>query len=229
MNRGLIYIVYCHTFPDGRRYVGITSKKPEKRWKRGLGYYPQTPMRQAIAKHGWGSISHEVLFSGLPWKHAKALEIKLIQEWGLTDPAKGLNTSPGNGLHQGGDNSKVITKAVSSVENRVRHVETRQKKAREARERLAALVRERLSSPEHIARKRAAILKAQTAPAQESMPAPAVPTKPPPPVITEALALRRRRISITGSPDKLTPLEKHRACRAKAKAAYDAKKTNRTL
>jgi hypothetical protein len=31
--------VYCHTFPNGKKYVGITKRSPEERWhKDGSGY-----------------------------------------------------------------------------------------------------------------------------------------------------------------------------------------------
>lgn len=29
------YTVYMHRFPNGKVYIGMTSKKPEDRWKRG--------------------------------------------------------------------------------------------------------------------------------------------------------------------------------------------------
>ena len=35
------YVVYCHIFPNKKRYVGITSQKPEYRWNNGKGYRTQ--------------------------------------------------------------------------------------------------------------------------------------------------------------------------------------------
>ena len=32
------FCVYEHVFPNGKRYIGITSKKPEARWENGSGY-----------------------------------------------------------------------------------------------------------------------------------------------------------------------------------------------
>lgn len=29
------YVVYKHTCPNGKVYIGITSQKPEHRWKKG--------------------------------------------------------------------------------------------------------------------------------------------------------------------------------------------------
>ena len=37
------YSVYCHTFPNGKRYVGISSDC-EKRWRNGKGYETQQKM-----------------------------------------------------------------------------------------------------------------------------------------------------------------------------------------
>ena len=51
------YIVYKHTFPNNKVYIGITQQNPEKRWKKGLGYDShQTLMKRAIKKYGWNNI-----------------------------------------------------------------------------------------------------------------------------------------------------------------------------
>lgn len=34
------YYVYIHTCPNGKRYVGITTKNPKYRWSKGNGYKP---------------------------------------------------------------------------------------------------------------------------------------------------------------------------------------------
>lgn len=33
-----MYIVYKHTTPCGKVYIGITSKTPSQRWQNGKGY-----------------------------------------------------------------------------------------------------------------------------------------------------------------------------------------------
>ena len=58
------YKVYKHTFPNGKIYIGITSKKNVKRrWGNGgSGYKDQTYMRNAINKYGWENVKHEILY-----------------------------------------------------------------------------------------------------------------------------------------------------------------------
>ena len=54
------YWVYVHTCPNGKRYVGCTTRvKPERRWARGNGYYQNKHFYRAILKYGWSSIKHE--------------------------------------------------------------------------------------------------------------------------------------------------------------------------
>lgn len=33
-----MYIVYMHICPNNKKYIGITSQKPEKRWGNGKNY-----------------------------------------------------------------------------------------------------------------------------------------------------------------------------------------------
>ena len=61
------YVVYEHLFPNGKRYIGITSKIPEKRWENGCGYTKskQPAMYNAVQKYGWENIKHNILFTDL--------------------------------------------------------------------------------------------------------------------------------------------------------------------
>ena len=40
-NNQATYVVYMHTTPSGRRYVGMTCKDPKNRWEKGNGYRNQ--------------------------------------------------------------------------------------------------------------------------------------------------------------------------------------------
>lgn len=93
------FIVYCHTAPNGKKYVGITSTDPQYRWRNGLGYDKNYHFFRAIEKYGWESFKHEILFENLPLETAKQIERDLIAEWHLTDRRFGYN------LREGGDGS----------------------------------------------------------------------------------------------------------------------------
>ena len=61
----MAYSVYKHTSPNGKVYIGITSRKPEQRWSNGYGYVKNKHFTHAINKYGWENIKHEILFSNL--------------------------------------------------------------------------------------------------------------------------------------------------------------------
>ena len=72
------WTVYEHITPSGKRYIGITSKKPEKRWHNGRGYDKETPFGKAIEKYKWDNIQHNIISTDLTEKEAKWLENYLI-------------------------------------------------------------------------------------------------------------------------------------------------------
>lgn len=72
------YTVYMHTSPSGKRYIGITRRKPEKRWRNGRGYKGNPYFWNAIRRHGWNNIEHEILYVNLTKEEAEQKEIELI-------------------------------------------------------------------------------------------------------------------------------------------------------
>lgn len=73
--------VYVHTFPNNKKYFGITCRDdPNIRWQNGKGYDKdgQPVMYNAIQKYGWDNVKHEILFSGLSKKEAESKERELI-------------------------------------------------------------------------------------------------------------------------------------------------------
>lgn len=52
--------IYKHTAPNGKGYVGQTTKTPEKRWGKG-GVHYSNYIGKAIKKYGWDNFNHEVL------------------------------------------------------------------------------------------------------------------------------------------------------------------------
>ena len=75
------FCVYEHLFPNGKRYIGITSKNPKARWENGSGYDKdhQPVMYNAIQKYGWDNIQHNILYDNLTEQEAKQKEKELIQ------------------------------------------------------------------------------------------------------------------------------------------------------
>lgn len=76
------WCVYCHTFPDRKRYIGITKQKPEDRWLDGMGYSSQPKVFSAIVKFGWDNIKHEILIAGLDEAGARRVEEQEIYKCG---------------------------------------------------------------------------------------------------------------------------------------------------
>ena len=72
------YLIYKHTFPNNKVYIGITCNDVKKRWKNGLGYITQSNIFNAIVKYGWNNIKHEILYKDLTKQQAFELEENLI-------------------------------------------------------------------------------------------------------------------------------------------------------
>lgn len=90
------YCVYCHiNKTNGKRYVGITCRAPEKRWQNGTRYTHNKHFYAAIQKYGWDGFEHEILHDGLNKVTACELETKYIREWKLRDSKFGYNMTDG--------------------------------------------------------------------------------------------------------------------------------------
>ena len=89
------YCLYCHTTPSGKRYIGITSRNPLRRWNGGHGYFDSPYFYQAIKKYGWENIKHEIWYEGLSEQEASDLEKELIASYETNDRSKGYNIDLG--------------------------------------------------------------------------------------------------------------------------------------
>lgn len=87
------YKVYMYTFPDGKVYIGVTSRKLTER--RDFGYRHNHGLTAALRMHGWHGIKKEILIDGLSKESAFEMEQKLIAEYDATNPLKGYNISHG--------------------------------------------------------------------------------------------------------------------------------------
>lgn len=87
--------VYIHTCPNGKRYVGITSRPCEDRWRNGHGYRNNKHFYNAIVKYGWENIIHAILYSDLTKGEAQAREMEIIRATKSNNPQFGYNHSCG--------------------------------------------------------------------------------------------------------------------------------------
>lgn len=92
------YTLYEHIFPNGKRYIGVTSQNIKARWKNGFGYETQSKMMCAIQEFGWDNIEHIILQENLTKEEAHRLERKRIIEFnsienGYNTLVGGINTS----------------------------------------------------------------------------------------------------------------------------------------
>lgn len=90
-----MYSVYVHTFPNGKRYVGVTTWKPELRWGANGCNYKNPYMVNAIKKYGWENIKHEIVAENLSIEQAEQMEIDLIAQYNSADKQYGYNISEG--------------------------------------------------------------------------------------------------------------------------------------
>ncbi len=89
------YAVYKHKTPNGKVYIGITSKSPKERWHGGNGYSRNEHFHNAIQKYGWSNIEHAVLYTGLSLEEAEEKERQLIAYYKSHDPKFGYNGTSG--------------------------------------------------------------------------------------------------------------------------------------
>lgn len=90
------YVVYKHTSPNGKCYIGITCQNPPtKRWMNGRGYKYNEYFSRAISKYGWGNFLHEILIQDLTQQEAEEKEVELIAYYKSSDRKFGYNLDLG--------------------------------------------------------------------------------------------------------------------------------------
>lgn len=96
MSNEKTYSVYVHIFPNGKRYVGMTSATPiEKRWGSNGCRYQNQSVYKAILTYGWENVIHEVTCEGISFEDAEIKERELISQYRTTSPEHGYNISFG--------------------------------------------------------------------------------------------------------------------------------------
>lgn len=96
------WCVYMHENRiNGKKYIGITSQKPTKRWQNGKHYDGNAHFYAAICKYGWDGFRHDILYTELTQEEAERLEVELIKKYQTQDPAKGYNLADGGAARTG--------------------------------------------------------------------------------------------------------------------------------
>lgn len=99
------WCVYMHTNKiNGKVYIGITSRQPEKRWgSNGSEYGADQPaFCAAIKKYGWDNFEHDVLFRNISKQDACKKEVELIAKY-KSNCTKYHNPSYGYNMSDGGE------------------------------------------------------------------------------------------------------------------------------
>ena len=88
-----IYVVYKHTSPDGKSYIGVTNNftiRSQNHRNRPRNCH----LAAAIKLYGWDSFTHDILMDGLNLQDVNAAEVRLIAEYNSIWP-NGYNIKPG--------------------------------------------------------------------------------------------------------------------------------------
>ena len=153
-----MFCVYKHTSPNGKVYIGITSKKPEIRWANGHGYKNNPYFYRAIKKYGWENFEHEILYEGLTECQANIIEQMMISSYKSTNRRRGYNISVGGGAMTGRKHSDE-SKAKMSKKAKGRKVWCEGLKLSDEHKQHLSESHRGLKQSEHTKRKRAEKLK----------------------------------------------------------------------
>lgn len=127
MEETRLWVVYVHINRfNGKAYVGITSREPEKRWGcNGLGYKPdkgENPNRHfwnAIQKYGWDNFSHKIIEENLTEDEANEFEAYYIEKFDSYN--NGYNSTRGGGGVSGMHHSPETKKRMSESRKGKKH------------------------------------------------------------------------------------------------------------
>ena len=97
INNQRYWSVYMHTcILNNKRYIGITSMKPERRWGSNGNMYKNSPhFWNAIQKYGWDNFKHEIILKNETFEYACAVEKCLIKHYKTKNPNFGYNMTDG--------------------------------------------------------------------------------------------------------------------------------------
>jgi group I intron endonuclease len=91
-----IYLIYKHTSPSGKSYIGQTKDYKQRCWQHQRPTSRCKAFAAAIKKYGWDNFTHELLVEHITEDEANTLEIFYIKEHQSLFPG-------GYNLTEGGD------------------------------------------------------------------------------------------------------------------------------
>lgn len=144
------FIVYIHTSPTGKSYIGITSKYDKRcqqhrsAARRGVGC---RAFGNALRRYGWDAFTHGILQDNLTADEAKAAETKFIAQYDTLAP-NGYNLTTGGEHARASDETRAIITANSLA---------RPPATQETRAKISAAQSGVPKSPEHVEKVRAAL------------------------------------------------------------------------
>ena len=123
------YNVYLMTFPDGKRYVGMTGGSVAERMDYGSGYRHNKALYAAIREAGGlKNVKVESFSYPLTRDSAERIESTLIRYFGTNDPEKGYNRGGGALSETGWTHSDEVKSAIrSSLTGRKASEETKRR------------------------------------------------------------------------------------------------------
>lgn len=144
------FTVYMHKNKEnGKIYIGITKRKPEQRWKNGLGYR-HNRFRLAINKYGWDNFEHIIIKDGLSEEEARKLETELILKYKSYDRNFGYNETYGGEHNIPTDETKdKISKSMKGKFDGEKNPFFGMKHTDETKKIISEKAKERLSNPEN--------------------------------------------------------------------------------
>lgn len=80
-----------------KKYIGMTGRDPEIRWRKGTDYKNCIAFNRAIQKYGWDNFDHIILFTGQTREEACKKEVECIKQYKTQDPNFGYNICGGGG------------------------------------------------------------------------------------------------------------------------------------
>lgn len=125
------YIVYKHTSPSNKIYIGITCNLPSRRWSNGKGYLHNDYFMNAINLYGWDSFTHEILYENLTMEEAERLEIQLIQDYKSNIREYGYNLTSGGGGRKDYKHTEETKVKIGNANRNKIHTEEQKEKTRE--------------------------------------------------------------------------------------------------